>query len=107
MKCCGYFVWHLDLLQKPQSAIMSSKIPNIPPQTPVINDTTLRDGEQTAGVGIQPRREARHCPSPGRAWRAGRLEIGISAMGAVECESIRAVADLGLAARLMVCAACM
>lgn len=74
---------------------MTSNIKNI-----IIDDTTLRDGEQTAGVVFSKREKtaiARMLESIG----VDEIECGIPAMGKEEQDSIKSLVDLGLNARLI------
>jgi homocitrate synthase NifV len=66
----------------------------------IIDDTTLRDGEQTAGVVFSAKEKvaiARMLDSMG----VPELECGIPAMGDEERAAVRALVDLGLNARLI------
>jgi homocitrate synthase NifV len=65
-----------------------------------INDTTLRDGEQAAGIAFTIT-EKIAIASYMDAIGVPELEVGIPAMGGTEAEAIQKIVDLGLTTQLI------
>jgi len=72
-----------------------------PDEPPVrIDDTTLRDGEQTAGVVFSNHEKIRIAKLLDEVG-VHQIEVGIPAMGGDEKETIRQIVDLGLDASIL------
>jgi homocitrate synthase NifV len=65
-----------------------------------IDDTTLRDGEQSAGVVFTAEEKA-HIARMLDGIGVHEIEAGVPAMGAVEADSIKAIVKLGLRSKIL------
>ncbi len=92
----------LKILKKPLPLPMPESMPmHTELQKVTINDTTLRDGEQSAGVAFSLDEK---CEIAHRLDSLGipEIEVGIPAMGEEERENIRAISEAVNNAQLMV-----
>ncbi len=69
-------------------------------QTVIVDDTTLRDGEQSAGVAFTAEEKLRIASMLGQMG-VPEIEIGIPAMGVEEQDVMRAIVDLNPAMRTL------
>ncbi len=65
-----------------------------------IDDTTLRDGEQTAGVVFTNEEKVRIAQMLDELG-VHEIEVGVPAMGGDEMEAIKTIVGLGLRARVL------
>lgn len=70
-------------------------------KNPIVNDTTLRDGEQTAGVAFTPDEKIQIARALAAAG-VPEMEVGIPIMGNEERETISALNQMKLPSELMV-----
>jgi methanogen homocitrate synthase len=76
------------------------------PEKVVVHDTTLRDGEQLAGVVFRRDERVRIAAALDEAG-VGRVEAGMPAVSQEDFEAVREVARLGLRARVLAYARCL